>query len=765
MAPSDTKTWIGRAIDQYEVLSLIGAGGMGVVYRARDSKLGRDVALKVLPEEFSQNRERVMRAEREARLLASLNHPNIAAIYDMKESEGSRCLVLEFVAGETLAERLKRGKVPITDALDICRQIAEALEAAHRAGIIHRDIKPANIKVTPEGRVKVLDFGLAKSLITESPATDSSDEPTLLTQMLPEAVAGTPAYMSPEQLRGGIVDRRADIWAFGCVLFELLAGRRTFPGSNIPEIVASVLKSDPDWTALPQDTPNPVRRLLQRCLEKDPAQRLNDMADARSSHLETGSPQHRAHAEPYSENATRSLAVLPFVNGAGNTEMDYLSDGLTETIIFSLSQLPELRVMARSTVFRYKGRSDEAQNIGRELGVRAVLTGRVLQRGEMLLISAELVDVDNGWQLWGDQYRRKSSDIFAIEEDIAKEISEKLRLKLTPENKNRLTKRYTDNAAAYHLYLKGRFHWGKRTAEGLHRAIQYFREAIEGDPTYALAYAGLAEGYVPLAFYCHVAPSDALPKARSAAQKALEIDPELAEARAVVAAVKSFFDWDLHSAETEARLAIESNPKYPRARQVLSECLVTMGHFTEAITEVKRGLDLDPLSLHMNAAVAMIHHLAGRSAEAIEYGRRTIELDANFFPGYFYLGLAYQAQRQHAEAVAALQQATALSGNSTLMLAALAGGFAFWGKDEEARKILHELEELARQKYVSQTWVAVVYAGLGETDRALTCLEHAYDDRCSWLMRSIANDPRLDRLRHEAQFHDLARRVGISPSR
>ena len=336
MTPGDAKTWIGRAIDQYEVLSLIGAGGMGVVYRARDSKLGRDVALKVLPEEFSQNRERVKRAEREARLLASLNHPNIAAIYDMKESEGSRCLVLEFVDGETLAERLKRGKVPITDALDICRQIAEALEAAHRAGIIHRDIKPANIKVTPEGRVKVLDFGLAKSLISESPATDSSDQPTLLTQILPEAVAGTPAYMSPEQLRGGIVDRRADIWAFGCVLFELLAGRRTFPGLNIPEIVASVLKSDPDWTALPQNTPTRVRRLLQRCLEKDPAERLNDMADARSSHLETGSPQHRDHAEPYSENVTRSLAVLPFVNGGGKTEMDYLSDGLTETIIFSL---------------------------------------------------------------------------------------------------------------------------------------------------------------------------------------------------------------------------------------------------------------------------------------------------------------------------------------------------------------------------------------------------------------------------------------------
>jgi len=765
MTPNDSKTWIGRSIDQYRVLSLIGAGGMGVVYRARDSKLGRDVALKVLPEEFSQDRERVMRAEREARLLASLNHPNIAAIYDMKESDGSRCLVLEYVDGETLAERLKRGRVPVKDSLEICRQIAEALDAAHRAGIIHRDIKPANIKVTPEGRVKVLDFGLAKSLTAENPVTDSSDEPTLLTQMLPEAVVGTPAYISPEQLRGGIIDRRADIWALGCVLYELLTGRRAFSGANIPEVIASILKGDPDWTTLPEDTSPRVRQFLKRCLEKDPIRRLNDIADARSLPLETVAPQNRAEAEPNSEKATRSLAVLPFVNGGGNEEMDYLSDGLTESIILGLSQLPELRVMARSTVFRYKGRSDEAQNIGRELGVRAVLTGRVLQRGEMLLISAELVDVDNGWQLWGDQYRRKSADIFAIEEDIAKEISEKLRLRLTPEKQNRLAKRYTENAEAYHLYLKGRFHWGKRTAEGLHRAIQYFREAIEGDPTYALAYAGLAEGYVPLAFYCHLSPTDALPKARCAAEKALEIDPKLAEARAVLAAVKSFFDWDLHSAEKEARLAIESNPKYPRARQVLSECLVTMRHFTEAITEVKRGFDLDPLSLHMNAAVTMICHFAGHGEEAIEHGRRTVELDANFFPGYFYLGLAYLAQGQHSEAVAALQQATALSSNSTLMLAALGGAFAFWGKQEEARKILQELELLGSRKYVSQVWVGAIYAGLEEIDRALTCLEHAYEDRCSWLLRSMATDPRLDSLRDETRFHNLARRVGISASR
>jgi serine/threonine protein kinase len=612
MTPEDSNTWLGRTIDQYRVLSLIGVGGMGVVYRAHDTKLGRDVALKVLPEEFSRDRERVIRSEREARLLASLNHPNIAAIYDMKESEGNRCLVLEYVAGETLAERLLRGRLAPAEALEICRQIAEALEAAHQAGIVHRDIKPANIKVTPHGRVKVLDFGLAKSFDVEVSPSDSSSSPTLVTQRPSEAIAGTPAYMSPEQLRGAITDKRVDIWAFGCVLYELLAGQQTFLGGSLSDVIASVLRSDPDWTALPAETPPKLRELLRRCLEKDPARRLNDVSELRVG-IQTGALTVPAQGEPLPETAIRSLAVLPFVNVGGNPEMDYLSDGLTESVIVSLSRLPELRVMSRSAVFHYKGRSDQAQDFGKELGVGAVLTGRVLQRGEMLVISAELVDVENGWQLWGDQYRRKSADIFMIEEDIANDISEKLRLKLTPEKKNLLTKRYTENVAAYHLYLKGRFHWGKRTAEALHRSIQYFREAIEGDPTYALAYAGLAEGYVPLAFWCHLAPKDAFPKARSAAEKALEID---------------------------AGTAVELDPKYPRARQVLAEILSLTGRFAEAVTEVNRGLDLDPLSLHMSAAVAMTYFYARQYDEAIEHSRRALEMDANFFPAHFYLGLA-----------------------------------------------------------------------------------------------------------------------------
>jgi TolB-like protein/Flp pilus assembly protein TadD len=525
-------------------------------------------------------------------------------------------------------------------------------------------------------------------------------------------------------------------------------------------MIAAVLKSEPDWRALPATTPPKVRDLLQRCLHKDARRRLQDIAEARLE-IETAlrAPLVAAPPEPY--RAVESLAVLPFANTSGDPQMEYLSDGLTESIIFSLSQLPRLRVMSRSAVFRYKGRSDEAQEIGHALDVGAVLTGKVLQRGPMLLISAELVDVENGWQRWGAQYRRKVEDIFALEEEIAKEISENLRLKLTPEKENLLASRYTDNVEAYHLYLKGRFYWAKRTEEGLFKGIQYFRQAIELDPTYALAHAGVAEGYVPLAVYCHLAPKDACPKSRAAAQAALEIDPNLSEARTVLGAVMTYYDWDFENAEKELRQAAALDPKYPRARQALAENLTIRGRFEEAALEARNALELDPLALSLNAHMAMTYYFAGGYDKAIEHGSRTVDMDPNFFPGYFYLGLAYQTNGQFVEAAAALQQARQLSNNSTLMLASLGGVFAAWGKQEEARTILHELEELGRRKYVSQVFVAAILTGLGEIDPALTCLETAYQDRCTWLPRCLAADARLDRLRSQSRFEDLIGRTGI----
>jgi serine/threonine protein kinase/Flp pilus assembly protein TadD len=759
--PENARLPPGTQIGPYKIEGTLGAGGMGEVYRARDTKLKRDVALKVLPEAFARDPERMARFQREAEVLASLNHPNIATIHGLEEFHGSQCLVMELVPGQSLAERVTSGPLPVEEALRICIQIAEALRAAHQKRITHRDIKPANIKIRPDGWVKVLDFGLAKSFIPEDSGSDPSGVPTMTAMTQSGVILGTPSYMSPEQVRGQPTGKPADIWAFGCVLFELLAGRRPFPGSNIAEIIASVLKTEPDWKVLPPGTPAKLRELLQSCLEKDSSRRLQDIGDARTL-IDEALRGPTAAREPALDHAVRSLAVLPFANASGDPQMEYLSDGLTESIISTLSQLPQLRVMARSSVFRYKSRSEDAQEIGRALGVRAVLTGKVLQRGETLVISAELADVENGWQLWGAQYKRKVEDIFATEEEIAKEISGNLRLKLTPEKQNALAKRYTENVEAYHLYLKGRFYWGKRTEESLNKGIQYFREAIENDPTYALAYAGLAEGYIPLGFYCHLSPKEAFPKARAAAQRALEIDPERVEALTVIGSVKCFHDWDLEGAEKTQRAAIELNPNYPRARQQLAECLTEKGHFAEATAEVRRALELDPLSLHMNAAVVMDCYFARQFDEAIEHGRAAVEMDTSFYPTRFYLGLAYQQKEQFSEAVSELQQARTLSNTSTLMVASLGGALAACGKEAEARNILHELEELARRKYVSQVFVAAIYAALGDKDRALTRLEKAYADRCSWLPRCLLLDARLDSLRNEARFQRLIHLVNIS---
>jgi serine/threonine-protein kinase len=731
---------------------------MGEVYKAHDSKLGRQVAIKVIPAAFADNPERAGRFRREARMLAALNHPNIASIYSFEQWEGMSCLVMELVPGETLAKRLRGRPLTIKEALRIAAQIAEALEAAHRRGVIHRDLKPANVKVTPEGRVKLLDFGLAKALGVEERTDDRAPSTDSVLGTQEGKMMGTPSYMSPEQGRGLRVDRRTDIWAFGCVLYELLTNRRAFVGDTVADVLMAVCEREPDLRALGSGTPTRIRELLRRCLQKKANERLNDISDARIETEEAMDPPEH-EAKPGTGTVVRAMAVLPFDNASGDRQMEYLSDGLTESLIVSLSQLPEVRVMARSTVFRFKGSDTEPQQLGRTLGVGAVLTGRVAQRGERLIISAELVDVENGWQLWGAQYRRKLADIFETEEEIAREISGALRLKLTPENEMHLSKRYTKNLDAYHLYLKGRFHWGKRTEKALGQAIEYFLQAIERDPSYARAYAGLAECYVPLAFYGHMFPEQAWVKGRAAAEKAVEIDPDLGEARAVLGMIRRVNNWDPAGAEEDLRTAIKLDPNYSRARQGLAECLVATGRFHEAAAEMACALELDPLSLSINAAVALIYYYGRRYDEAIEQFHRTINLDPTFFPAHWYLALAYEQKGQLAEAAAELEEAEGLANGNTLVRASLGGVYAAWGREEEAREILRELETAASRRYVSQVLIGVILSRLGAIDAAIDCLEKAYDDRCPWLSFLMA-DPKLDGLRAEAGFQDLARRVG-----
>jgi serine/threonine protein kinase/tetratricopeptide (TPR) repeat protein len=743
----------GSTIGAFRILSLLGSGGMGDVYVARDQQLERDVAVKVLPEAVAHDHARIDRFRREAQLLAALNHPNIATIHGLEETGGMLYLVMELVPGQTLAERLASGRIPIDESLRICTQLAQALGAAHQRGITHRDVKPANIKVTPDGRVKILDFGLAKSVADTATRMPADEVPTMVVTS-PGMVLGTPAYMSPEQTRGEPSGTRSDIWAFGCVLFELLAGRPAFSAPTLPETVAAVVMSDPDWHALPPETPHAVRELLRRCLDKEPRRRLTDTMEILSA-LERARREGPASVRPVTRPEFRTLAVLPFANISGDPQMDYLGDGLTESLIAALSRLPRLRVTAQSSVFRYKGQHDRALEIGRQLGVETVLTGRVLQRGALLQISVELADVD-GWRIWGAQYRRNADDIFAAEDDITHEISQNLQLTLSREQTEMLSRRHTGSVDAYHLYLKGRFFWAKRTEIGLARSVQYFRDAIECDPAYALAYAGLAEAYIPQGYYCHVAPGEAFPRARAAAQRALEIDGDLAEARAVMSMIKGSYERDLVGAEREARAAIQHSPGYPRAHQALAEALTVQGRFNEAIAAVRHGAVLDPLAMYINAAVAMAQYYAREFDAAATQAQATIALDESFYPAHLFFGLACQQVGRRSDAIAAFERASALSRRSTMTVAALGAALAADGQSPRAGAIAAELEGASsRGKYVSGVWEGAIHAALGDIDRALTCLERARDDGCCWLLRCLRLDPRLDVLRHVPRFRRL----------
>jgi serine/threonine protein kinase/Flp pilus assembly protein TadD len=802
----------GTFLGRYEIRSPLGAGGMGEIYLAWDTQLERTVALKILPAEVAFDQSRMRRFVQEVKATSALNHPNILTIYEIGQAGSAHFIATEFIDGETLRASLASStRMEMGGVLDIAIQIASALAAAHAAGIVHRDIKPENIMLRRDGYVKVLDFGLAKLTAKSSARPPVDSDASTLIKTEPGVVMGTPQYMSPEQARGLALDARTDIFSIGVVLYEMVAGRRPFEGATISDMIVSILERQPPTLATYRRLiPDTLEWIVSKALRKDREERYQTAKDLaidlrrlkqsleidaeleRSKHPGTGGRTTsadkggRAAAETVkgpaqifdlsrpatpaqkqrSRKAIDSLAILPLVNASGDPHAEYLSDGITESIINSLSQIPKLRVMARSSVFRYKGREVDPQTVGRELGVRAVLTGRALQLGDSIVIGTELVDVADGSQLWGEQYRRNFSDIFALQEEISREISEKLRLKLTVDQKKRLTKRYTENTEAYHLYLKGRYYENKFFNEAaIRRAIEYFQQAIDCNPTYALAYAGLADCYIKLS-HTNVMPSkEGFAKARAAVIKALEIDDTLAEAHISLAKIKSTFDWDFPAAEEEFKRAIQLNPNYARAHHSYGRHLMIMGRLDEAAVEIRRAYELDPLSLIISADLSAPLFFAQQYDRAIESLRKTLEMDPNFALAHVRLGGAYEFKGMYEEAIVEYQKARELSGSradNPGMSAAFAHVYAASGRGDQAREILKRLKEQSQRSYVSPCDIAEVHAALGEKDQAFEWLEKAYDARSSDFRFLKVSPSFPSSLRLDPRFTDLLRRVGLA---
>jgi eukaryotic-like serine/threonine-protein kinase len=772
---------IGRKISHFSVLEKVASGGMGVVYKARDEKLERNVALKFVSEPFSKDRIAIERFLREARAVSALNHPNVCTIYEVDEFEGSFFIALEFLDGESLEEYTSHQKLAVGEIVDIGIQIADGLSAAHAKGIIHRDIKPSNIFVTTGHIVKILDFGLSKltSETTEMARIVSNDITShggILSNST--GVVGTFSYMSPEQARGDELDPRTDLFSLGAVIYEMASGQQAFSGDTPALILSSVLSSRPKLIRnFDQGFPIELERLIDKALQKTRALRyqsaLEVAGDLKRLKLDMSQAKPASVTTPSEEPPTTvptptrvrkkkqisSLAVLPFGNESKDAEAEYLSEGITDNIINSLSQFPDISVMARSTVFRYRN-STEPQKIGRELKVGAVLIGRVLQRGERLVVNAELVDVADGRQLWGSQYNTKFSEIFAIQEEISNRISSELRLRLSPQEKERLRQCDTRDATAYQLYLKGRHHWNKRTTDGVKKAIRYLQQAIDQDPGYALAYAGLADCFALFGGYRALPPREAFPMSRASAMKALEIDDRVAEAHNSLAIASLFYDWNWSKAEEEFKRAIYLSPKYATAHQWYTIFLAAMERSDEALASIRRAHELDMLSLPINTHLGWAFYFFRQFDASVKQLQATLELDPDFILAHFVLGQAYTQQGKYTEAIAELQTAASLSARLPPILSALGYAYALAGEIDQAQQILVELIEASSKKYVSAYDLALVNIGLGQKEKVFEMLSDAVKERCGWLV-FLKTEPAFDSLRSDPRFRELIQTVGL----
>jgi serine/threonine protein kinase/Tfp pilus assembly protein PilF len=733
----------GVRIGHFEIEQVIGRGGMGIVYLARDITLGRPVAVKCLPPELLADRTIRARLEREARLLALLSHPNIAAIYErIDETEGCTYLILEYVPGPTLADRIAGGSLGLEEALSVACQTAGALAAAHEHGIIHRDLKPGNIKITPEGEVKVLDFGLGKAI----QEAKSQGQQSTITE--PGRVMGTPAYMSPEQTAGDPVDHRTDIWSLGVVVYEMLTGTLPFQGNTQQALTHSILQGEPEClTRLRRDAPMDLERMLSRMMQKDLLKRPESMKTVVE---ELQAMRRDTVTNASTPNRPPSIAVLPFVNMSADPEQEYFCDGMAEEVINALTQIPDLRVIARTSAFFYKGRDANIRDIGRELDVATILEGSVRKAGNRLRITAQLIDTASGHHLWSERYDRNLDDVFAIQDEITLAIVDQLKPKLLGGVKARVVERQAVEPDVYDLYLRGLHYNVEFKPEAVPKAIQYFQQAIERDPTYAPAYAGLAVAYCFPPLFGQMLPVEAIPRAKVMALKAVQIDEGLPAAHAALGFFKMYYEWDWAGAQQCFERAIELNPGFATVSRWYALHLFHRERTEEAVAEIERALHLDPLSVDANRQCALIYSFAGQHDRALAAASRALELDASAPFIHQLMGTTYGFKSMYEEALAELEKEKEISkGLYAWPEVMSAWVYVLSGQPEKAREECDRLLAHAKQQYVSPYLVACAHWLTGQDAEGFEWADRAFEQHDPWLcfiryclLESIRSDPR-----------------------
>jgi serine/threonine-protein kinase len=793
---------IGQTISHYKILQKLGQGGMAEVYLAEDTRLHRRVALKFLSSSLIGDEEIRTRFEREAQAAATLHHPNIVIIHELGEFEGRFYIVMEYVEGELLRELIDKRILSLQEALGIAIQICDGLSKAHQAGIVHRDIKPENIVISRDGWVKILDFGLAKlqgaSKLTEEAYT-----------------VGTVDYMSPEQAQGESIDHRTDIWSLGVVLYEMITGKLPFYSESKMAVLYQIVNEEPHLLPLVEaGIPKEVELILKKAMQKNRERRYQSIdefkADLRTLQKGSGSEGSikliakvvsRKRKQFYfypilmgmvallmgggfyffrSEILNLGLqvlkvdlqtqgpvyldryriAVLPFTSISPDPKDEYFADGITEELISTLSKIDDFRVIARTSVTPYKGSTKSIAEIGQELKVGTILEGSVRKAEDKLRITVQLIDVQSQSHLWSQEYDREFKEVFVIQSNIAQRVAEALKVQLLVGEKQQIEKQATESVEAYTWYLRGRYFQSRRTEEGLKTSIEYFERAIEKDPLYALACSGLADSYNLLAIYGYLSPREAYPKVKMAATTALEMDESLSEAHTSLAFTRHRFDWDWSGAEKEFKRAIQSNPSYASAYHWYSLLLRQMGRAEESFAAIKRAQELDPLSLVINTDLGTHFYYARQYDQAIAYHQKTLEMNPNFARVYIDLGTAYEQKGMYKEAIAAFQKGVLLSGGNSLIMASLGHAYAVSGRREEAQKILRELQDQTKQRYVLPYAIALIYMGLDEKDRTFEWLEKAYEERSGWLV-FLNISPLFDPLRDDSRFGQLLKKIGL----